>query len=256
MASTQKIYLGSDEIQITKFGEHGNTIRGAFPFTIPIDYLVVAGGGGGGDGFDSGRDAGGGGAGRFVSSSFITNVNDTFSIVIGGGGGVDSDGGDSSFIGSGLTIRMNGGGFGGRDDVNSGDGNNGGSGGGGCKEFFGGSFQGGTARNLPVSDLTGIGFDGQDGGSSAAGAGGGANTAWYDGVTYAVGGTADGAIRTTPGSGGRGGNALSDNATGGLAGIVKIRYVGDTKATGGTITQAGGYTYHTFTSSGTFTVTG
>lgn len=30
MAQTQKIYLGNDEIQITKFGEHGNIIRAAF----------------------------------------------------------------------------------------------------------------------------------------------------------------------------------------------------------------------------------
>jgi hypothetical protein len=33
---------------------------------------------------------------------------------------------------------------------------------------------------------------------------------------------------------------------------VIIRYLGIQKATGGTITQSGGYTIHTFTSSGTF----
>jgi hypothetical protein len=42
----------------------------------------------------------------------------------------------------------------------------------------------------------------------------------------------------------------------GGSGIVIIRYAGTTtKGTGGTITTAGGYTYHTFTSSGTFTAT-
>jgi hypothetical protein len=34
---------------------------------------------------------------------------------------------------------------------------------------------------------------------------------------------------------------------------VIVRYAGSTKGSGGTITSAGGYTYHTFTSSGTFT---
>jgi len=36
--------------------------------------------------------------------------------------------------------------------------------------------------------------------------------------------------------------------------VVVIRYIGSPKATGGTITQVGGYTIHTFTSSGTFAV--
>jgi hypothetical protein len=34
---------------------------------------------------------------------------------------------------------------------------------------------------------------------------------------------------------------------------VIVRYAGTPVATGGTITQSGGYTYHAFTSSGTFT---
>jgi hypothetical protein len=38
----------------------------------------------------------------------------------------------------------------------------------------------------------------------------------------------------------------------GGSGIVIIRYAGAQKGTGGTVTSAGGYTYHTFTSSGTF----
>jgi hypothetical protein len=39
----------------------------------------------------------------------------------------------------------------------------------------------------------------------------------------------------------------------GGSGIVIVRYLGGTRGTGGTITYSGGYTYHTFTSSGTFT---
>jgi len=258
MATTQKMYLGDDEIGITRFGEDGNIINGAFTFTLPIDYLVVAGGGGGGDGFDSGRDAGGGGAGRFVSSSITLEGVPSLSVVVGNGGAVDSNGSDSSLIGGGLTIRMKGGGAGGRDDVDSGDGQDGGSGGGGCQEFLGGSYQGGTATNSPLtSDLAGIGTNGGNG-ATGAGAGGGVSTQWLDGVTYATGGTAQGGVQTTAGSGGRGGGALLSDpqATAGLKGIVKIRYAGNQKATGGTITQSGGYTYHSFTSNGTFTVTG
>jgi hypothetical protein len=36
---------------------------------------------------------------------------------------------------------------------------------------------------------------------------------------------------------------------------VIIRYAGGQRATGGTVTSAGGYTYHTFSTSGTFTYT-
>jgi hypothetical protein len=34
---------------------------------------------------------------------------------------------------------------------------------------------------------------------------------------------------------------------------VILRYAGSQRATGGTIVSSGGYTYHTYTSSGTFT---
>jgi hypothetical protein len=39
----------------------------------------------------------------------------------------------------------------------------------------------------------------------------------------------------------------------GGSGVVIIRYSGSTRGTGGTITSSGGYTYHTFTTSGTYT---
>jgi hypothetical protein len=53
---------------------------------------------------------------------------------------------------------------------------------------------------------------------------------------------------------GGGGNfaAAGDGGTGG-SGVVIIRYLGAQLGTGGTVTSAGGFTYHTFTSSGTFT---
>ena len=52
--------------------------------------------------------------------------------------------------------------------------------------------------------------------------------------------------------GGAGGNSSGTNGNGG-SGVVIIRYLGSTRGSGGTITSACGYTYHTFTASGTYT---
>jgi hypothetical protein len=53
--------------------------------------------------------------------------------------------------------------------------------------------------------------------------------------------------------GGGGGGSGSGAGGNGGSGIVVIRYLGVQQAFGGTITSAGGYTYHTFTTSGNFT---
>lgn len=55
------------------------------------------------------------------------------------------------------------------------------------------------------------------------------------------------------GGGGVGGYGVSRQGAAGGSGIVIIRYAGAQKGTGGTVTSAGGYTYHTFTTSGTYT---
>ena len=55
-------------------------------------------------------------------------------------------------------------------------------------------------------------------------------------------------------TGGGGGNGSTSVPNGG-SGICIIRYTGAPQATGGTIVTTGGYTYHTFTASGTFTKT-
>ena len=46
-----------------------------------------------------------------------------------------------------------------------------------------------------------------------------------------------------------------NSATGktGGTGVVIIRYAGSQKGSGGTVTSSGGYTYHQFNSSGTYT---
>jgi hypothetical protein len=94
---------------------------------------------------------------------------------------------------------------------------------------------------------------------------GGAGSTWSNGTTYAGGGGGygDNGGAQPGGSGGGGnGNAAGTANTGGGgggnvraggSGVVIVRYAGAQRGTGGTVTSAGGYTYHTFTSSGTFT---
>ena len=83
--------------------------------------------------------------------------------------------------------------------------------------------------------------------AGAGGNGGGGNGGGYPGNTAAVGS----AGTTNTGGGGGGGTQLSGAAGG--SGIVIVRYVGSQRGTGGTVTSSGGYTYHTFTTSGTYT---
>ena len=97
-------------------------------------------------------------------------------------------------------------------------------------------------------------------------AGGGAGDGYQTSTDFAFGGTGGGGdskfnangesgLANTGGGGAAGGNRAGSYSTGsGGSGVVIIRYLGAASATGGTITSSGGYTYHTFTSSGTFTV--
>jgi hypothetical protein len=57
---------------------------------------------------------------------------------------------------------------------------------------------------------------------------------------------------TGGGAGGGGENASTTGVSGG-SGIVILRYAGAQRGTGGTVVTSGGYTYHTFLTSGTFT---
>ena len=86
------------------------------------------------------------------------------------------------------------------------------------------------------------------------GVGGGGNGGWRINTGYRPAGTPG--TPNTGGGGGAGGSTDGASHGGGAggSGIVIVRYPGPQKATGGnTITSSGGYTIHTFTSSGTFT---
>jgi hypothetical protein len=81
-----------------------------------------------------------------------------------------------------------------------------------------------------------LGIGGASSGSGGSGGGGGA--------------TVNGTVNTGGGAGGNPPSGFPDRNGG--SGIVIVRYLGAQRGTGGTVTSAGGYTYHTFTSSGTF----
>lgn len=150
-------------------------------------------------------------------------------------------------------------------------------------------FFSGATNNLPASGGGGKGAAGSgvDGTSTDNGGAGGAGYNWQSLGTYyaAGGGGGAGGNGGTGGAGGTGGGGAggslsSPTGTSGTAntgsggggtgptaystypsypsgaggsGVVVIRYSGTPKGSGGTVTQSGGYTYHTFTTSGTFT---
>ncbi|MFZ9326463.1 MAG: glycine-rich domain-containing protein [Polynucleobacter sp.] len=229
-------------------GAGGNTVITGFI----TGTLTAIGGGYGGDGYyGSGSPTGGNGGS-------------------GGGGCGDVPGNVLFYGGYGTPGQGYGGGWG----FHSPGYNVGGGGGGGAS---------GVGENEPGSPPTynpqraGNGGNGLDfstwaaatytgaGGYYAGGGGGGINGGGNVGAPGigGLGGGGDGArewslvlpeagIANTGGGGGGGYHAYGNGAAGG-SGIVIIRYPGLQRGVGGTITQSGGYTYHTFLTSGTFT---
>jgi hypothetical protein len=115
------------------------------------------------------------------------------------------------------------------------------------------------------SGYTGIGGNGGNGGggggavgTTTGGSGLNPGSAGGGGTTVAQTNKPGGNAGANTGGGGGGGSHYNSNNYGGNggSGIVIISYTtGTMTATGGTITTSGGNTIHTFTSSGTFTVT-
>lgn len=236
---------------------------------LTIEWLLIGGGASGGT--FANQTGGGGGAGRFVSSSQSIEPQ-SISITIGQGGAgrtssglQGADGGDSEMVIGATTYISYGGGGGGAGLNTAGvrNGRPGGCGGGGASTSISTTTTGG--QNIEGEPIVGFGRNGEGKGNSSSdvsGHGGGAGTgaiyngrAWVDGQTYCKGGPGanTGGISegTTAGCGSKGGT-LSQSTNAGQNGICIIRYSGSQVATGGTITQSGGYTYHTFTANGTF----
>ena len=248
-----------------------------------IDYLVVAGGGAGG--LNAGA---GGGAGGYLYGTFTVTASTAYSLVVGAGGASSNNNGSNS-TGFGLTAIGGGGGTNNNGAGNSGGsggggsaGNSGGSGtsgqgnkggdgngqDGADRAAGGGGGAGAAGQNVVSSTQAGQGGNGLTWSNLVAYAGGGGGSAHQGGLSvsggtggggaggvanYTSGGTAGTAGSTNTGGGGGGGSGGGYAGGAGGSGIVIVRYFGSQRGTGGTITSSGGYTYHTFTSSGTFT---
>ena len=254
------------------------------PAGYTVNYLVVAGGGGGGSGAVGTANGGGGGAGGLLTSSISLSSGTAYTITVGGGGATNANGVNSVI--SVIAVTATGGGSG---AVSTANGASGGSGGGGAGNTSGGSAGGagtvgqGNAGGLGMGSGTftsgggggasAVGFAGASSGNGGAGT---SNSISGSAVTYAGGGGGGGSsgaagaggaggggagsitgagtagIANTGGGGGGGHQASSSAGGAGGSGIVIISYLGSQRGTGGTVTSSGGYTIHTFTSSGTY----
>lgn len=226
-----------------------------------INYPVVVGGGGatnsGGtaSSFNNQTAAGGGFGGSTTgyhpSGPGSTGGNGGSA---GGGAGCDNAAGPCGPGGTGNTPSLT-----------PSQGTNGGNGSGGSSYNGAGGGGGGAAvagNNAPSGQQGGAGGAGKEwpAGSGTYYAGGGGGNSRYDrGSGNASGGIGGGgANNSTTGNagaantGGGAGAGNSGSTASGGSGIVIIRYTGNARATGGTITSSDGYTYHTFTTSGTY----
>lgn len=230
--------------------------------TGTVKAIVVGGGGGGG------VSGGGGGGGSVTTSSAFAVTNQAYSVVVGAGGTASGAGGndgvDSTFstlTGAGGKLGVGGGGSGGASGSHTGgagDGTN--TGGGGAGDSANGSARigttggvGGGGTDCSAIIPTASTYGGGGGGGSADGSGGGVGGGG-GGVGGGTGVAGTAGTANTGGGGGGGGGGAGIPAGGG-SGVVVIAYLTSSgiSATGGTITTSGGYTIHTFTTSGTWT---
>jgi len=251
--------------------------RGDGLVEFDIEVLAIGGGGAGG----TVSFLGGGGAGGFISASWIIPPKTTFDVQIGSG---SQDTLITLASDSSVVFRADAGG-----DAQDGDGENGGSGGagGGGVTDTGGLSVSPTIPSTRAILAYATGSDGGRGfsGNNNAGGGGGVNSAGANasGLSPGAGGAfinitdtfvnglvsgvtilAGGGDGTTSGAGpalpypansGHGGDGGSSN-TQGASGLFAIKYSGLPKASGGTITQSGGFTTHVFTGSAQLITTG
>ena len=249
----------------------------AFSLTVTViasvEYLVVGAGAGGGAGQNAvggqPNGGGGGGGGIITGTLNMTPSTDTSTVTVGGGGssggnsgGTGGAGGLSKFVFSGNSTTYQAGGAPG--SVGRGGGNSGSpqsrSAGGNSSTYGGGGGGGAGGNGGTASGSHGYG-------QAAGGAGlyyanfqqfgyngyfGAGGSGAYNGANSTGGAGADSS--PLAGSYGAGGGAGTGGGTAGTGagGCVIFRYSGSAVFTGGTITTTGGYTYHLFSSSGTF----
>jgi hypothetical protein len=262
-------------------------------YSVSYLVVAGGGGGGFGVLDHGAAGGGGGGGVLSSTTSLTPTTAYTITVGAGGAGGTSSVGSNGSNSSFSTISTSTGGGGGARWAVDgSAGGSGGGAGGGSSTSYAGGAGTSGQGNTGGASSGTsGFGSGGGGGagavggagssGSSGVGGAGSSNSISGSAVTYAGGG--GGGLtnsNATAGAGGAGGggaggsnnpgtagtanlggggggggstNASDQNGGSGGSGIVVISYLGAQRGTGGTVTSSGGYTIHTFTSSGTYT---
>lgn len=244
-------------------GGAGGYLSSVLTFNKGNNYSVIVGAGGaGGNGYDGAQRLGTSGSNSSINSLAIAigggfSGNDTQAngVAGGSGGGAGTYGSPTGVGGAGTSGQGNKGG-----DQN-GQIERAGGGGGAGNYGFNGNDIGGRAGDGGVGRqwLNGSYYAGGGGGgcrsSAGASGGNGGNGGGGRGSDSSSNNCVAGTANTGGGGGGAQGYPAGTNASGmsGGSGIVIIRYIGAQRGTGGTVTSSGGYTYHTFTSSGTFT---
>ena len=199
-----------------------------------FDTITTTGGGGGGAQNGVAGNNGGSGGGGTGGNSPVAGA---------GGNGIAGQGSNGS-TGMSATPFSSGGGGGATGRGVIGVAASSGDGGSGYLNYFLGSL-------LIVGSGGGAGaYNTSSAGNGESGvAGNGVNQSTNSGIGY------PGTANRGGGGGGGNGSTLGKNGGAGGSGLVIVRYkTGALTATGGTITTANGYTYHTFTTSGSFVI--
>jgi hypothetical protein len=253
-------------------GGAGGLLSNTFSATPSVSYTITVGAGGAGS--TTGAPATGvNGSNSSISGTGLTTITAT------GGGGGGSYGGSAGATGATGGSGGGGGGGGstggGAGTGTSGQGTNGGAGDGGA------GYSGGGGGGASVAGTAGSGNTAGNGGNGSstysawgsatstgqnsggtyyyAGGGAGCNDNGSSGTAGLGGGgkhqdsttNSNGTANTGGGAGG-GGFTPNSGGTGG-SGIIILRYSGSQRGTGGTVVSSGGYTYHTFTSTSSYT---
>jgi len=242
-------------------GGAGGLLTSSVSLSSGTAYTITIGGGGAGSSTGgvlagSGNSSvissiatalGGGGGGSWLSSNGQSGAAGG-----SGGGSGGADAGTAVAGGVGTSGQGFAGGF------NSVGGSSNGGGGGGGANSIGANASGGSGGN------GGNGLQSSISGTAtyyAGGGAGGGQTGTGTAATGGLGGGGNASKTVAPTSGtantGGGGAGVTYNLGGsggaGGSGIVIISYLGSQRGTGGTVTSSGGFTIHTFTSSGTYT---
>lgn len=213
-------------------GTDGTQINGVSGSSSIFDTITAVGGGYGAGSINATNNGGNGGSGGGAGNSAI-NAS------LGGTGSQGKNGGNQP-------------GGGGSGAGGGGNGTAGSDGLGGAGPKIGGAGGSGTANSI-TGFLVSYAGGGGGGGNSDVGGTGGTGGGGAGGAQNTVG--ANGVANTGGGGGGGGYNGTFFGGGAGGSGVVIISYpTGSLTATGGAVTTSGGNTIHTFTSSGTFTV--